>query len=47
MHYDKLKLAAWVLDIGFFGPRLFEQYASALLESMKHRCLAVEGENDT
>ncbi len=46
MYDDTLKHGGWAADIGLFRPPLFEGDALALLESMKSRCLSVEGGDD-
>lgn len=46
MYYEELRNGAWAVDIGIWGPSLFNRDALALVDAMTDRCLAVEGEND-
>lgn len=41
MYFDELRHGAWVVDIGIFGPAIFEAEARELVESMVGRCIEV------
>ena len=42
MYSEELRRGAWVVDIGIFGPAIFETEARELLEPMVGRCIKVE-----
>ncbi|MFP4215783.1 MAG: hypothetical protein ACOCVI_01830 [Planctomycetota bacterium] len=46
MYHEELRNGAWAVDIGIWGPSLFNRDAMALLDGMKDRCLAVVGDKD-
>ena len=39
MYSDELRHGAWVVDIGVWGPAIFDPDARQLLESMVGRCI--------
>lgn len=45
MYNDALKHGGSSVDIGIFGPSLFERDVFAVLDSMKDQCISVESEN--
>ena len=47
MYYEELRLGAGVVEIGIFGPAIFEREVQEFLESMVGRGITVESEQGT
>jgi hypothetical protein len=46
MYCEEPRNGAWAVDIGIWGPSLFNRDALALVDAVKDRCPAVVGDND-
>jgi hypothetical protein len=47
MYYEELRLGAGVVEIGIFGPAIFEREVQEFLEPMVGRSITVESEQGT